>query len=371
MSTELATKKPENPVVATLLLMKPAIKAALPKHVDPDRMARIALTAVRTNPKLAECSPESFLGAMLQAAQLGLEPNTPLQQCFLIPRWNSKLGRNECSLQIGYQGFIQLAFNSGLVEDIYAYPVHAGDLFEYSLGLHRTLEHKPARGSQRTDELTDVYAVARLKGGSVTFVVLDIEEVEQARRRSQSPDSGPWKTDYEAMALKTAVRRLQKWIPKSAEQARAATIDSAADREESVIETFSTEVNELVATAELPPPQTIVDTAPEGKRVKVDTGRRPMSAVQAEAHRAQQAPPPEPPAAPARINREALWELLKKVDEAWQPEITQQFLVKWNDKQALEAHTWAHAVVNDGPMALQSKRPEHTRLGKSPEGEWK
>ena len=79
----------------------PQIRKALPSIMTPERFTRITITAIQNNPKLAQCSPVSFLTAMMNAAQLGLEPNTPLGQAYLIPYWNSKTRSYECQFQIG------------------------------------------------------------------------------------------------------------------------------------------------------------------------------------------------------------------------------------------------------------------------------
>ena len=73
---------------------KEQFAAALPKHLNSDRFTRIAITCVRQNPKLAECSVPSLLGSLMTVAQLGLEPGI-LGQCYLIPY------KNECQLQLG------------------------------------------------------------------------------------------------------------------------------------------------------------------------------------------------------------------------------------------------------------------------------
>ena len=93
--------------------MAPAIKAALPAVMTPERFTRITLSALSTSPKLQSCTPPSFLGAMMTAAQLGVEPNTPLGQAYLIPYWSKKVGANECQFQLGYKGLIDLAYRSG------------------------------------------------------------------------------------------------------------------------------------------------------------------------------------------------------------------------------------------------------------------
>ena len=246
--TELATQPtdraavrqsqhPSQRLAGLITRMAPDLARALPKHITADRMARIALTAIKINPQLVECTEASFLGAVMTAAQLGLEVNTPLGLAYLIPfntrvkdgrgGWRSEL---VCTLIVGYQGYIELARRSGVVTAIYAYPVHDGDAFEYELGLKPDVRHTPSKATDRTKKpVTHVYAVAKQSNGEPIFVVLTWADVMDAKARSRGGDSGPWKTDTIAMALKTAVRRLWKWLPKSIEMQRAAAIDATDD----------------------------------------------------------------------------------------------------------------------------------------------
>jgi recombination protein RecT len=218
------------------------LERALPRHISADRMMRIATTALRANPDLAKCSQVSFLGCVLSAAQLGLEVNTPLGQAYLIPRKNKNNGM-ECTLQIGYQGFMDLARRSGEVAAIYAEAVYQGDAFSYELGLEKKLSHKPGEDPAREDgPLTHVYAVAKLKSGEALFVVLTRSQVEKYRKRGGDRSFSPWATDYEAMAKKTAVRRLFTWMPKSAEIAGAVAIDEAPELGKPQVAVFDTSV---------------------------------------------------------------------------------------------------------------------------------
>jgi recombination protein RecT len=217
-------KKQDNSLMGLLQKMGPELAKAVPKHVDPDRMARIALTALRGNRNLQECTPGSFLGSVMSAAQLGLEPNTPLGHCYLIPY------KRECTLQIGYRGMMDIARRSGQVTAIYAHPVYEGDDFRVELGLSQNVHHIPSGEANREEKpLTHVYAVAKLKGGEPVFVVLTKAQVDKYRKRSRASGSGPWVTDYEAMALKTAIRRLFTWLPQSAEMARAVAVDESPE----------------------------------------------------------------------------------------------------------------------------------------------
>lgn len=223
--------RPEDKLLGLLAKMGPEIAKALPRHLNPDRMARIVSTALRVTPKLGDCTPVSFLGCVLQAAQLGLEPNTLLGHSYLIPFANRRQRCTDCTLIIGYKGFIDLARRSGMVSNVYAYAVREGDVFSYQLGTDRKVTHIPSEDPDREQRpITHVYAVAQIRDGEPEFQVLTRAQVEARRKRSRAKDSGPWVTDYEPMALKTAVRALAPWIPQSAEYARAAALDEAADR---------------------------------------------------------------------------------------------------------------------------------------------
>ena len=236
----------ERTLEGLLSKMSGEIARALPKHVTPDRMSRVALTALRTTPKLAECSPASFLGSVISAAQLGLEPNTPLGHCYLIPRRNR--GQMECTLMVGYQGMLDLARRSGMVSRIYAFVVREGDDFRYQLGLSPDVHHVPAEGNEDAP-ITHAYAVARLKEGDDVFVVLPRGLIEKRRKRGASGRGvkTPWDTDYEAMATKTAIRALFRYLPKSSEMARAEVLDDvASDSNRAVSDAFDPEVTEAL-----------------------------------------------------------------------------------------------------------------------------
>jgi len=225
----VAEKK--NPVdrVAAMLAspnMQAQIKAALPRHMTPERLARIVTTEIRKVPKLAECTPMSFFGAVIQCAQLGLEPGNALGHAYLLP-----YGK-DVQLIIGYRGMIDLARRSGQIVSIDARAVYEGDKFECTLGLNPHIDHVPDWNNvNRTNasKLQFVYAVAKLKDGGIQFDVMSRAEVEGIRARSKAGNNGPWKTDYTAMALKSVVRRLFKFLPVSIEMQTAVGLDERAE----------------------------------------------------------------------------------------------------------------------------------------------
>lgn len=207
-----------------ILQMKPQIEAALPSVLTGERFTRMVLTAMSTTPQLKECSPGSFLGAMMQAAQLGVEPNTPLGQAYLIPYRNK--GRLEAQFQLGYKGLIDLAYRSGEITDIQAHEVHEADLFEFEYGLEPKLKHVPAMKDRGA--VTAYYAVFHTKAGGHSFLVMSVDDIQEHKRKfSKAAGSGfsPWSTNFDAMAKKTVLKQLLKYAPIKTEFTRALGAD--------------------------------------------------------------------------------------------------------------------------------------------------
>jgi len=210
--------------------MEGEIKKALPSVITPERFTRMVLSAISVNPKLASCTPSSFLGAMMSAAQLGLEPNTPLGQAYLIPYKNK--GVDEVQFQIGFKGLIDLAWRSGEVADIQAHVVYANDRFEYEYGLEPKLKHTPALG-EKGDAIA-VYAAFRTKNGGYGFEVMSMDDVRaHAEKYSKAYNyaSSPWKTDFEEMAKKTVLKRVLKYAPLKSDFVRAVVQDESIKTE--------------------------------------------------------------------------------------------------------------------------------------------
>jgi len=214
---------------SVLMTMKPQIEMAIPKHLDPDRMLRIAMTAISTNPRLAQCSPESFLGALMSATQLGLEPNTPTGQAYLIPYRNNKKGCYECQYQTGYKGLLDLAYRSKEFKTIYAKSVDEADEFSYSFGLNPDLIHKPA--SKKTGKAIAFYAVYQTVNGGYNFEVMTRDEIiAHGKQYSKSYSSGPWQSNFDEMAKKTVLKKLLKTAPMSTDLRNAHSIDEGVIR---------------------------------------------------------------------------------------------------------------------------------------------
>lgn len=211
-----------------------ALPATVRKYLTPERLTKITLAAISRSPQLLECTPESILRSVMDAAQLGLEPGGPLGQAYLVPYRNK--GRAEAQLIIGYRGLIALARRSGTIESVAAHVVFSRDSFECNLATG-VLSHAPYMAAlpdaaaQMSDADIDaacdrgkpvaVYCVARFVGGGQHVDVMTMADVERVRRRSKASDSGPWVTDFLEMARKTVVRRAAKYWPLSTELADA------------------------------------------------------------------------------------------------------------------------------------------------------
>lgn len=214
---------PEGKTVRELVArMQPGVEKLIGDQAE--RFLRVVETEMRRTPRLYDCDPHSLLGAMMLAAQLGLEPG-PLGHVYLVPF------KREVSFIVGYKGMVDLAYSSGQVKDVAAAVVREGDAFTYREGTRPVLDHTPS-GPAGEREWTHVYAVARLRSGGTPFQVLYPEDVAKAKARSSAArkPGSPWDTDTEAMWRKTAVRRLSPFLPASPMLARALAADDHSAR---------------------------------------------------------------------------------------------------------------------------------------------
>lgn len=214
------------------------IGRALPKHFAPDRMVRIAMTELRKVPKLRQCDPYSFIGAVMQCAQLGLEPGSGLGHAYLIP-----YGK-ECTLIIGYKGKAELMRRGG-VEGLMAEIVRKGDIFRYGIKASVPyLDWEPgadaggllSRIFNRKDQVgvvTHVFASGQLRGGGRQQIVMTTEEINEIRdvvlKKAFKPELSPWNNFWGEMAKKTALHRLSKLMPQSPEFVRLEELNNAAE----------------------------------------------------------------------------------------------------------------------------------------------
>lgn len=205
--------------------MKAQIAQALPKHITAERIIQMAVTLVSRNPKIAKCSAESLIGALMQASILGFQPVQALGECYFVP-WQNKKNINgkdvwvdEVEFQIGYKGYIKLGQNSSQLKTIYAEIVFETDEFRIKKGLDDELHHIPNPDNTGDEPIKGAYAVAKYMNGGFNFVYLSKKQIEYFRLFSPAQKkyglSGIWKDHYHAMAKKTCIRRLAPYLPKS------------------------------------------------------------------------------------------------------------------------------------------------------------
>lgn len=196
----------------------PKLQAVMPSVASPERMYQLGVACVKQDSKLGSCTPQSILSCLLKCSALGLEPSVVdgAGRCYLIPR------KGQATFLLGYQGMLELMRRSGEFLSIQVHAVHEGDAFDYEFGTNQYLTHRPCDEPGR---LTHVYLVAKLKGGEEYINVMTRAQVDERRKRSQAGSSGPWSTDYEAMAKKTVVRDSYRWLPSSVEMREAVAAD--------------------------------------------------------------------------------------------------------------------------------------------------
>ena len=260
------------------------IESALPIKLDVERFNRIVITSVQRTPKLLDCTPQSLLAAVMLSAQLGLEPDGLRNMAHLVPYGN------KVQFIAGYMGLCNLALRSGQIKKIVPRIVYGNDHFTYSYGIDEKLEHHPELDTVKRGKPIAAYAIAWFRDvNDYQFEVMDLEEIESIRNRSMASKSGPWVTDWNAMAKKTVLRQLCKYLPSTTvvpELATAVGLDEAADRgEQDVIDLDTGEIieqPEVPATGldaladqhgappvEPPPPEEATTPPPEDESLKV------------------------------------------------------------------------------------------------------
>lgn len=262
---ELAKRGGPKTLKDLLEAAKGRIQAVIPKHLSTDRLIKIALVAVSKDKtgKLAQCTSESVLLAVMQAAELGLEIGGSLGDAYLVPykkSWKDDSGKWHSAMEAqcitGYRGFISLARRSGEISSISAHVVHANDKFKIVYGLEEKLEHEPLLTGDPGD-LIAVYAICAFKDGGKQVEVMTRAQVIAIRDRVKPGDykpkpgevkelKGPWLTDEEEMWRKTVVRRLAKYLPLSPE------LKTQIEKEDEIEDTSTIDVLAEAAAASLP-----------------------------------------------------------------------------------------------------------------------
>lgn len=205
-------QRKQDTVRGLLKSMEGEIKNALPAYLPVEKFIRTALTAINSNPKLASCSQESLLAAIMNSAQLGLEFNTPLGEAYLIPYGN------KVNFQLGYQGLLKLAYNTGQFKRITAREVRANEAFDFDYGTGE-ITHKPCLTGDSGDVI-GYYAIYQTKDGGQDVFYMSKDDARNYGikfSKSFNYSDSPWQTNFDAMAKKSALIQVLKYAPKAIE----------------------------------------------------------------------------------------------------------------------------------------------------------
>lgn len=306
------------PTLADLIkLQTPGIAKAIggttpqERKARAERFARVAVTAIGQNPNLQRCDPKTFLGCLMQCAQLNLEPNTPQGLAYIIPYGT------QAQFQIGYKGLIQLMWRSGAVASFNADVVYEAEVlngtFEYESGMAPVIHHRIdlLHPEYRTGQVVAAYACATLKTGQSVIRVVSHADIEKARSLA-GRNSPAWRDHYESMAIKTAIKRLAAWLPQTDVLAQAIAADDGVsvqpepERAQVNVQPSVDTLNTMLAAApeapkpvEALPEQHQPDAVDSDSHAPVEKGEVKPSSKKAAAQPKE--PPFEPDSAPAEV----------------------------------------------------------------------
>jgi recombination protein RecT len=196
------------------------------KYMTPDRLYRISLIAFSRNPKLYQCTGQSVLGALMDAARWELEPGGTDGDGYLVPFENRKAGVLEAVFIPGYQGLCKVLVRGGGVEDIMPHAVYEKDDFELFYDAsgpnfrHRPYGTKPTETGD-AGKLFGVYSLALLPNGRSSVHFMTVAQIDAHKKKfskSWKNADSAWQTSELPMQMKTVIRGHYKFLPKASAQ---------------------------------------------------------------------------------------------------------------------------------------------------------
>lgn len=238
--TDVANQEPKKDLRTLIEQSALELSRALPEGMRPERLVRIALTCLRTTPRLAICTQESFLGALFTAAQIGIEPIAG--RAYILPYTNKRKkpdgtwgSYNEAQFMLGYKGVAELFYRHEKAVMLAWGVVKEKDEFSYEYGTEAYIKHVPALGDRGANKA--YWVMATLSNGGKSFMVMSHDEcMAHGRQHSKTFDtradkffdSSPWSKTPESMCLKTVLIQLAKILPLSSETHRAIEQDETS-----------------------------------------------------------------------------------------------------------------------------------------------
>lgn len=202
----------------TLLVKhKEKIGNALPAHIDIKRMMSIAMSAYRQNPELGKCEPDTILAAVIQSAQLGLEPNSR-GQSFLVPYFNKRKGVHECQLVPGWRGLTDLLARAGKAS-VDSGVVYEGDEFDLTLGSDPKLTVRPKFQADHYGAITHFWAIGTIFGSPRPIIeVWSKDRLMRHRDKYNKVGERHYSfREWEMYGRKVVTLQVLKYLPQSTE----------------------------------------------------------------------------------------------------------------------------------------------------------
>lgn len=378
--TAIAKTEPPRTIFTSLAPHADQIGRALQGSIPEEQFMRIIATVWLKSPSLQKANFGSFVIAVVEAAELGLVPGNVLGEAYIVPRWNKDAGCMWAYFQLGYRGACKLARRGGEIVDIQPELVYANDQFDELKGTRRGIEHRAwyCVGAEEPGEVIAGYCTARHKDGTFSFRTIPRSEIDKACKASGDPrkdkESNVWRDHWEAMALKTCVHRLSKFLPMPDNAKEAIIRDEyrEAGVSERIISAGDLDPDSIrIANARLDPAND-ERKALEKSTAKEHTDKRKEIKVRTD--RIKESPAGEKFFKASNANRDTetmtafvLWSA--QVDEypedmGEQVEVLEkslEFLVKWSTAEPDEAQELAEefdVLVNGTPEANADARAE-------------
>jgi recombination protein RecT len=239
MANEVTVSKKQG--IASFLAQE-AVKANVESVVgvkDSQRFISSVVSAVQTNPSLAECSNSSILSAALLGHSLNLPQSPQIGMFYLVP-FKNKTG-TEATFQLSYRGMLQLAMRSGQYKAINVTDIRDGELVSYN-PIEDSYDFEPETDINKRMNLAIVgyYAYFEMINGFKKGIYWSKEQIEAHAKKYSATyrkGFGLWTTDFDAMAKKTLLRQLiSKWGIMSVEMERAYVGDQAVIKEDGTVD---------------------------------------------------------------------------------------------------------------------------------------
>lgn len=251
MAVQNSLTKSKQRLGFTAYLTQEAVKDQINKVVggkNGTRFITSIVSAVNSNPALAECTNQSILASALLGEALNLSPSPQLGFYYLVPFKNNRAGVTEAQFQLGYKGYIQLAIRSGQYKKLNVLPIKEGELVSFDpLNEEIVVNLIDDEVERENTPTAGYYAVFEYNNGFRKAVYWSKAKMEShALRYSKGYQAKKgytfWEKDFDAMAMKTLLRHLiSRWGIMSTEMMSAIDADMAVIHEDGTKDYVDTE----------------------------------------------------------------------------------------------------------------------------------